>query len=101
MRHPQAIAKAEAVRGNAARLASAPTLLPMQAPGHEGLGRADAPRPEREPCRSRGGLLHPEEGKSAARDLTGPRSARLARVGGHGSTARQAALAPAGSIAAR
>ena len=64
LRHPaacrparslQAIAKAEAVTRNAARLVRAPTLCLCKAPGEEGPGGADAPRPLREPDRRRRG----------------------------------------------
>jgi hypothetical protein len=44
----QAIAKAEAMRGKRGTAGQRAHALPMQEPGQERLGRADAPRPSRE-----------------------------------------------------
>jgi hypothetical protein len=41
----QAIAKAEGVTGNAARAVQSTHAAPTQAPGEEGSGGADPPRP--------------------------------------------------------
>jgi hypothetical protein len=81
-RQPKAIAKAEAVRGNAARLASTPTLCLCKRPDTRGLAARMLLVRSESLAEAEADSCIPKEGKSAARDLTRPRSARLARVGG-------------------
>jgi hypothetical protein len=49
IRQPQANARAEAMRGKPGTAGQRAHALPMQEPGQEGLGRADAPHPEQAP----------------------------------------------------
>jgi hypothetical protein len=69
----QAIARAGAMRGKRVTAGQRAHALPMQEPGQERLGRADARRPEREPAGSRDGRPHPSNSGSGACPVRGHR----------------------------